>query len=193
MTIQEAVQIERAKYGPTPTADQCVAIVNDAAYACRTHPERWGISGKNDGSNGTRSDGRKCAVDIIQNGVTLEIYDVLVSAGDGGPATPAWQPKGVLNDPNRPYVSPIPPSGTPPPVDPPPVDPPPTGTGATAAQLAQHDADIKNALGQLGASLPALVPVLANTIRAVLAATTFEGEARIWGQTVRFKLTPKLQ
>jgi hypothetical protein len=192
MTIMEAVQIERAKYGPSPTGDECVAIVNDAAYACRTHPERWGVSGKDFGDNGRRSDGRLCARDILQNGVTLEIYDVLRAAGDGGPAEPVWQPKGVLNDPNRPYVSPIPPSGQPPvPPDPPQPPNPPAGY-ATAEALAKHDVEIKNAIGQLGASLPALVPVLANTIRAVLAATTFEGEAKIWGQTIRFKLTPKL-
>lgn len=190
MTIQQAVQNERAKYGASPTADQCVAICNDAAYSCRDQPEKWGVSTKNDGDNGTRSDGKKCAKDIIQNGVTLEIFDVLVAAGDGGPATPSWQPKGVLNDPNRPYLAPIPPSGVTPP-DPP--DPPqPPSNVATAEQLAKHDAEIKAALQSLGASLPALVPVLTNTLRAMLAATTFEGEARIWGQTLRFTLKPKI-
>jgi hypothetical protein len=191
MTIMDAIRIERAKYGASPNEHQCVAICNDAAYACRMQPERWGISGKEDGNNGRRSDGRLCARDIIQNGVTLEIFDVLGAAADGGPATPTWQPKGVLNDPSRPYVAPIPPAGVvDPPVDPPVV--PPTGAGATAEQLATHDAEIKNAIAQLGAVLPSLVPMLTNTLRAALAATTFEGEAKIWGQTIRFTLRPKV-
>jgi hypothetical protein len=58
--------------------------------------------------------------------------------------------------------------------------------------LAKHDAEIKAALQSLGAALPALVPVLTNALKAQLAAITFEGEARIWGQTVRFTLKPKV-
>lgn len=196
MTIQEAIQIERAKYKTNPTEDQCVAICNDAAYACRNQPERWGISGKSGGSHGVRSDGKLCAVDIIQNGVTLEIFDVLVAAGfdpatgTNGPATPSWQPKGVLNDPQRPYVAPIPPAGGPPPVDPPPVDPPPVDPElppyATAAALEKHDKEIKAALGGM---VTALKPVLQQAV----AGLSFVGEFRIFGQRVTFTLTPKVQ
>jgi hypothetical protein len=184
MTILEAVQVERAKYGASPTADECVAIVNDAAYACRAQPEKWGISGKDFGDNGRRSDGRLCARDIVQNGVTLEIYDVLRAAGDGGPAEPVWQPKGVLNDPNRPYVAAIPPKDTPP-VPPDPPDPPDPPTNyATAEQLAKHDADIKALISQTRLAAAATL-VRLKTLELV-------GTAKIMGMTVNFTLKPKV-
>lgn len=199
-TIQQTVEQVRAKYtydpDKGPTEDQCAAICNEAAWIHRNDPEKWGVSVKTNGSFGTLSDGSKVAVDIIQNGITMEIFDCLVSAGFDpatgkyGPASPSWQPKGVLIDPARPWKAPINPGTNPP--DPPDPPDPPTTDCATKDQLAKHDAEIKAALQSLGASLPALVPVLTNTLKAMLAATVFEGEAKVLGMTVRFTLKPKV-
>lgn len=117
-TIQETLARVRAKYGPSPTTDECGAIINETAYIHRNDPEQWGVNQKTAGNHAVRYDGQWIAADIIQNGVTKEAYDVLVAAGDGGSATPAWNYVGVITDPARPWVAPIPPQGNPP--DPPP-------------------------------------------------------------------------
>jgi hypothetical protein len=193
-TIQETVAWVRSKYtydsSKGPTEDQCAAICNEAAWIHRNDSEKWGVSTKNSGSNGTLSDGSKVAVDIIQNGVTLEIFDCLVSAGwdpnenKYGPANPSWQPKGVLNDPSRPWKAPINPGTQPPPVDPPPVDPPPTDSHATSAQLAKHDKEIKELLVSTRLAAAATLAKFKNL--------TLVGEAKILGMTVKFTLRPKV-
>lgn len=110
-TIQETLNRVRAKYGPTPTTNECGAIVNETAWIHRNDPEKWGVSGKNFGNHATLYEGTKIAADIIQNGVTLEAYDVLIAAGDGGSATPTWNSVGVITDPNRPWTAPVVPPG----------------------------------------------------------------------------------
>jgi hypothetical protein len=157
MTIQETVVQVRAKYtnDPTkgPTEDECAAIVNEVAWIHRNDPERWGVSGKTSGSYGTVS-GTRIAVDIVQERNTLLHYDVLAAAGwdpainQYGPATPTWQPKGVLADPSRPWLAPTDP-GTPPP-DP----PPPTGDlEARVADLETRVLRIETKMQQAGAVL----------------------------------------
>lgn len=203
MTIQETLAQVRGKYTydqtKGPTEDQCAAICNETAWIHRNDPERWGVSTKTNGSFGTLSDGSQVAVDIIQNGVTREAFDCLYAAGFDpvtqkyGPAAPVWNSVGVITDPARPWKAPIDPGTTPPdPPDPPYPPQPPVNGYATAEALAKHDAEIKAALQTLGASLPALVPVLTNTLKAMLAATEFEGTAKILGMTVRFTLKPKV-
>lgn len=124
MTIQETLAAVRARYGPSPTKDECGAICNETAWLHRNDPERWGVSGKTGGSFATLYDGTRIAADIIQNGVTKMAYDVLVAAGDGGPANPAWNAVGIITDPARPWLPPIQPQDAPP-VEPPPIEPPP--------------------------------------------------------------------
>jgi len=111
MTIQETLAQVRAKYGPTPTTDECGAICNETAFIHRNDPEKWGVNRKDGGNHAVRYDGMNIAADIIQNGVTGMAYDCLVAAGDGGPASPAWNAVGVITDPARPWVAPIVPEG----------------------------------------------------------------------------------
>jgi len=121
MTIQETLAQVRAKYGDSPTTDECGAICNETAWIHRYDPEKWGLSIKPSGAHAILSDGTPIAADIIQNGVTFEIYDCLQAAGDGGPANPQWMYIGVLNTPERPWKAPIDPGTEPPePPDPPP-------------------------------------------------------------------------
>jgi hypothetical protein len=125
MTIQETLAQVRAKhtYDPTkgPTENECAAICNETAWIHRGDPETWGLSTKTTGGYGTLSDGSHVAADILQSYVTMEIFDCLVAAGWDeqeqryGPATPSWQPKGVLIDSARPWKAPINPGTTVPP------------------------------------------------------------------------------
>jgi hypothetical protein len=158
-TIQETVADVRKKYTHDrdlgPTASQCAAICNEAAWIHRA--EGWGLSTKTSGSYGILSDGSYVAADIIQHKVTLEHFDCLVGAGWDedenryGPATPAWQPQGVLNDPARPWKAPINPGTTTPPPDP---LPPPTGDlEARVADLETRVLRIETKMQQAGAVL----------------------------------------
>lgn len=151
-TIQETLAQVRAKYGPTPTTNECGAIVNETAWLHRNDLERWGVSGKTSGNRAVLYDGTQIAADIIQNGVTKEAYDCLVAAGDGGPATPAWNLVGVITDPNRPWLAPIVPQGTPDPPDPPDPPLPPTGCPCDAefAALNQKLDDLAAAFMSIG-------------------------------------------
>lgn len=202
MTIQETLARVRGKYTydqtKGPTEDQCAAICNETAWIHRNDPERWGVSVKPIGSNGTLSDGSKVSVDIIQNGVTKEGFDCLYAAGwdpvtqKYGPAAPVWNSVGVITDPARPWKAPIDPGTGP--VDPPdPPDPPqpPVDGYATADALAKHDADIKAALAEIGYKVGALVTGLAS-INAQLYKMEFDGTVKIWGQTVKFTIKPRI-
>lgn len=153
MSIQDTLARVRNQYGASPTKDECGAICNDTAYIHRNDPEKWGVNRKDGGSHAVRYDGVNIAADIIQNGVTGEAFDCLVAAGDGGPATPAWNSVGVITDPARPWVAPIVPQTNPPdPPDPP--DPPTPGDCPCKVQLAEIDRKLNDiaailvALGQ---------------------------------------------
>jgi|OpeIllAssembly_1097287.scaffolds.fasta_scaffold00157_11 hypothetical protein len=121
MSIYDTLVQVRSKYGASPTTNECGEICNETAWIHRNDPEKWGVNTKNFGTHAILHDGSNVAADIIQNGVTLEAYDCLGSAGDGGSATPQWLAVGVITDSNRPWKSPVPPQDTNPP-DPP--DPP---------------------------------------------------------------------
>lgn len=118
MSIFHTLVQVRSMYGATPTTNECGEICNETAWIHRNDSEQWGVSTKNSGNHAVLPDGSNIAADIIQNGVTLEAYDCLQDAGDGGTANPQWIPIGVLNDPARPWKAPIDPGDEPPP-DPP--------------------------------------------------------------------------
>ena len=107
------VEAERAKYGPTMTNHECVALCN--AVAWKNRAASWGISGKQTGNYGVRQpDGVKAAVDILHHRDSNIIVDCLISAGSEGvpgPATPGWIVHGEMTDPSRPWVAPIDPTG----------------------------------------------------------------------------------
>lgn len=172
-TIQETLAQVRAKYGPTPSIDECGAICNETAYWHRADPERWGVNQKLGGTHAVRYDGQRIASDIIQNGVTGEAFDCLIGAGEQ--AEPTWQPVGVITDPARPWVAPIVPEDTPEPPDPP--DPPDPGECPCRAELAEIKAEI-NALTQA-------IVALANQLS--LESAELEALARV-GRTFQFRI-----
>lgn len=110
MGVRETVAEVRAKYGPSPDDRELGLILNEAAWKHRA--EGWGLSRKNSGAKALHVDGSFIARDILHHRPSNMIYDVLVAAGDGGPATPAWQEVGVMTDPARPWVAPLPPPST---------------------------------------------------------------------------------
>jgi hypothetical protein len=168
-TIQETLAQVRAKYGPTPTRDECGAICNETAFWHRNDPERWGVNQKTGGAFATRYDGQRIAADIIQSGATLIAYDCLIAAGDGGPATPAWQEVGVISDPARPWVAPITPQGDQPP-------PPPTECPCDAEFAA-----LNQRLDDLTALFASIAPELAARLDEL------EALARV-GRTFKFRM-----
>lgn len=143
-TIQETLARVRAKYGPTPTTNECGAIVNETAWIHRNDPEKWGVSGKSFGNHAVLYEGTQIAADIIQNGVTKEAYDVLIAAGDGGSATPTWNSVGVITDPARPWLAPIVPEGNPP-------DPPPSTDCLCKVEIAALSVKIDELSAQVAA------------------------------------------
>lgn len=135
MSVYDTVVEVRAKYGSweetladgtpnpafhRPTPEELGAILNEVAW--RHRADGWGVNAKPNGFNVPQPlTGIAIASDILHHQPTNKIYDVLISAGER--AEPAWQEQGVMNDPTRPWVAPMPVGD----VDPPPV-PPPTET-----------------------------------------------------------------
>jgi hypothetical protein len=104
-SLLTTVQAVRAKYGAAPSNDECAEIVNEVAWLHRA--DGWGVSSKPNGANGRQpTTGKPIARDIVHYRPTNEIFDCLVAAGDGGPASPAWQAVGVMTDPTRPWLAP---------------------------------------------------------------------------------------
>jgi hypothetical protein len=72
----------RAEYPAGMSNDQCVELLNRAAFIHRA--EGWGLLLKEGGNNGARHDGKRCSVDWL---VTRETgADFLSDAGAGGPS-----------------------------------------------------------------------------------------------------------
>jgi hypothetical protein len=124
MTVLDTLREVRTKFPPIPSNEDLGKIVNETAW--RHRDEGWGLSGKPGGANTTQPvSGILVARDILHHKPTNQIYDVLIAAGDGGPATPAWQGPMAAPDPNaRPWVAPTN-DGYDTPTDPP--DPPDPG------------------------------------------------------------------
>ena len=124
----EDIQRARARYGATCTDDQCVEICNEVAWLHRG--EGYGLSRKESGTRGRRSDGQQCCHDVImlRDG---SYWDILGAAG--GASVPQWQaqPSGTITDPARGWVAPIRPQGS---VEPP-VEPPQPPSGELEARL----------------------------------------------------------
>jgi len=129
MSVLDTLNQLRAGYGPTMTDDECVALINAAAWAHRA--EGYGLSRKDAGTGGTRYDGVRLCHDVImlQNG---QAWDVLTGAG--AQSTPTWGSVGVITDPSRGWVAPIAPQGTGTGTTPPPVVTPPVA-GLTEDQV----------------------------------------------------------
>lgn len=181
-TIQDTLAQVRAKYGPSPSRDECGAICNETAFRHRDDPERWGVNQKTGGAFATRYDGQRIASDIIQSGATLIAYDCLIAAGDGGPATPAWQEVGVITDPARPFVPAIAPVDAPVPPDPP--HPPTPGCPCRAEFEALHQ-KIDDLAGYFG---PALATRLDELDALARIGRTFR--FRQFGMTVAGSVDP---
>ena len=125
MSVYDTVVRVRSRYGPTPTVEECCAIVNETAWWHRD--EGLGVSGKSSGTNGPQPrTGTRIALDVVQDGKTLEAWDVLIAAGGAPPeysaskpsATPCWSYLGSITDASRPWVAPVAPTTTQPPPDP---------------------------------------------------------------------------
>jgi hypothetical protein len=203
MAIFDTLKRVRAKYGASPTTDECGAICMETAWLHRNDPEKWGVSGKSSG-NRANVKGVSIASDIIQNGVTKEGYDVLVAAGDGGPATPSWNLVGVITDPARPWLAPIDIGGTGPvdPVDPvKPVDLKPVLDRLDALAARQDALSAKldgvfEALSGIEAALGAIGP-LVEAIAALspkvekLITQGYRGEVKLLGMKGVVHLKPE--
>lgn len=179
MTILEAVQEARKAYGPSPTGDECGAIVNHAAWLLGGP---WGVSAKPGGTNAPQpKTGIRIARDVLHNRETNVIYDVLVAAGDGGEARPAVQELGQMTDPSRPWVAPVAPEGVQP-QPPPGPQPPPCDHAEVISRL--------DALGDQLYELHVLVAKLAQGL-AEAGKRSYRGEAKVLGMKTTFTLTPQ--
>jgi hypothetical protein len=175
MTPLEAVQTARSKYGPSPTGDECGAIVNHAAYLLGGP---WGVNAKPGGTNAPQpKTGIRIARDVLHNRDTNIIYDVLVAAGDGGEARPAFQELGPATDPSRPWVAPVAPEG---------VEPQPQPGDDT------FEKEIVARLDVLGDQVFELGVAIEKLRQAMVAAgsRSYRGEAKILGMKTTFTLTP---
>lgn len=127
MSMLETLRALRAGYGSTMTDDQCVELINAAAWQHRS--EGYGLSRKESGTRGRRYDGQECCHDVLmlRDGT---YWDCL--SGAGAASTPVWgQPSGTITDPARGWIAPIAPQATTPaplPEPRPPSQPPPTVT-----------------------------------------------------------------
>jgi len=122
MGMLETLQGLRGLYGPTMTDDECVELLNEAAFIHAA--EGYGLSRKETGTRGRRYDGQECCHDVLmwRDGT---YWDVLMAAG--GASVPTWgPPSGTITDPRRGWVAPIVPQGGVV-VPPEPPDPPPSG------------------------------------------------------------------
>jgi hypothetical protein len=106
MSVLDTLRQVRTKYPTIPSNEDCGKIINETAWIHRA--EGWGLSGKPGGANTPQPvSGIPIARDILHHQPSNQIYDVLIAAGDGGPATPAWQGPMTAPDPNaRPWVAP---------------------------------------------------------------------------------------
>lgn len=128
MAIRDTLNALRANYGPTMSNDECVELINAAAWAHKS--EGWGLSLKDFGTYGVRWDGVGCCHDVLmlKDG---RYWDVLTSAGGASVPTFSDSPGGRITDPRRGWIAPIQPqAGTVPTPNP---TPTPTPTPQPAA------------------------------------------------------------
>lgn len=150
----------RDKYGPMPTANECVELCNEVAWIHRA--EGFGVAEKTAGTRGQRHDGQLCAIDGLvyrpPGGGAEQFIDILAGADNATPprARPAWQEYATSN---RKWIAPIAPAGAPPP-DPPPNPEPEPGDYVTPAQLqatlAAYDKTVEQRLAGIRDDLEAL-------------------------------------
>ena len=107
MSVLDTLNQLRGNYGATMTDDECVDLINAAAWAHKD--EGYGLSRKDSGTRGTRYDGVSCCHDVLmlQSG---DAWDCLTAAG--AQSTPSWSSVGKITDPSRGWVAPIAPKGS---------------------------------------------------------------------------------
>lgn len=158
----------RDKYGPMPTADECVEICNEVAWIHRA--DGFGVAEKTAGTRGQRHDGQLCAIDGLvfrhKDGSHVDQFvDILVGADNATPprARPGWDVKDTSN---RKWVAPIQPPGTPtPPPDPGPDDYV-TRTELQAA-LAAYDKTVEQRLASMRDEFEDQIVSLSNRVTAL--------------------------
>lgn len=122
MSMLDTLHLLRREYGATMTDDECVALLNEAAWIHRE--EGYGLSRKEFGTRGRRYDGQECCHDVLML-ADGRYWDCLGAAGSA--SAPSWStnPSGVITDPRRGWIAPIVPQGG---VEPGPPVPPVTTT-----------------------------------------------------------------
>ena len=135
----ETLRRLRANYGATMNDDQCVELLNEAAWEHRA--EGYGPSRKEFGTRGVRYDGQQLCHDVLmwRDGT---YWDCLEQAG--GVSRPIWgPPSGTITDPQRGWIAPIVPQGQPVPPDPPePPGPPSSDVESRLRSLEQWRIDV---------------------------------------------------
>lgn len=145
MSVLETLRLLRGQYGATMTDDECVDLINAAAWAHRA--EGYGLSRKDSGTHGTRYDGVRCCHDVLML-KSGQAWDVLTGAGAA--SQPTWGSVGMITDPSRGWVAPIAPQGTGTGPTPPLVPPPAPVAGLTADQVREVvRAELLRAEGEL--------------------------------------------
>ena len=195
----DALTLLRAQYPAGMSNDECVDMINRAAWLLTATGHPWGLLSKPGGNNGRRSDGELCSVDFLVHVPTRTGFDCLREAGAGGPSTPvlgeqetfelgrivlALKPAGTGNPPPDP-----------PPTDPPPTEPPPSGDMlATLNEVNRKCTDLLKLHNDLVLGISNLIIEVGKHMTAIEEQQKkgYRGTARVpvLG-TVSFDLTPK--
>lgn len=137
MSMLDTLQLLRRGYGATMNDDECVELLNHAAWLHKS--EGYGLSHKASGTHGVRYDGEPLCHDVLmwKDGT---YWDCLNAAGAA--SVPTWPSpnSGRITDPNRYWVAPVVPQGD---VDPDPPTPPPSDLEARVTALEQWAASFR--------------------------------------------------
>ena len=130
------LQAERAKYPATLTRDQPGKILNAVAWKHRE--AGWGLSVKPNGNNVPSPQGPLVAYDILHNRLNDTLYDVATAEWPTMRIT--WSQTTHHNQPDRPWLAPIQPTGEEPQPEPEPEPDPQPGPDIVAAFNQRMDA-----------------------------------------------------
>jgi hypothetical protein len=156
----DTVRQVRGTFGATLSHEECALLCNEVAW--RHRAGGWGLSRKTGGTRGRLPNGTEIAHDILHHQPTNQLVDILTAAG--AESTPAWQPVGPPQSPDRTWVAPVDPAtfGAALSPAPAPAAPPPPA-GPTLAELAAK----VDALAAAVAGLPLLAHNSTATAEAV--------------------------
>ena len=104
MAMGETLARLRGRYGATMTDDECVELLNAAAWAERE--AGYGLSRKEFGTRGRRYDGVECCHDVLMR-PDGQYWDCIQAAGAESRVGWASMPSGTITDPRRGWVAPI--------------------------------------------------------------------------------------